>query len=259
MSTITLPKRTRNDAGPSASSCDAPPAAWWFPGRWVGGTSLILGPIVLFTGVALRLPFDFFFPQQLAAFHEHPTRMAAGYAVVAAGHVLLFPAILTLARRIGATQPGWALWGGMLTTLGLFARTFHAGVSHMAFQIERSDGVAVATRLVASSYGAFHVFHVLSPAIMLGWIVLAIGAYRSRVLGAVRAIALALMASLVMGVLKGSSLMSMIATGAACVALVPLGVEVLRDGPPPARRDVVRWTSIVFVVTVVFYFLGEAG
>jgi hypothetical protein len=62
-----------------------------------------------------------------------------------------------------------------------------------------------------------------------------------------------------MGVLKGSSLMSMIATGALCVALVPLGVQVLRDGPTPRGRDVLTWTAVVLVTTVVFYFFGEAG
>jgi hypothetical protein len=232
---------------------------WWFPGRWVGGASLILGPLTLFVGMALRLPFDFFFPQQLAAFHEHPTRMAAGYAVVAAGHVLLFPAVATLARLIGATRPGLAVWGGMLTILGLFARTFHAGASHMAFEIERADGVAAATRLVGMSYGAFHVFHVLSPAIMFGWLVLAVGAYRSRTLGFVPSVALGLMSCLMMGVLKGTSSVSMLVTGALCIALVPLGVRVLRDGPTPAARDVARWTAIVIVVAVGFYFLGEAG
>jgi hypothetical protein len=47
---------------------------FWFPGRWVGGTTMILGPILLFVGVVLRIQFHFFFPQQLAAFKEHTWR-----------------------------------------------------------------------------------------------------------------------------------------------------------------------------------------
>ena len=45
----------------------APPAAttlpaFTFPGRWVGGTALVLGPPLLLVGVLLRVRFDFFFP-----------------------------------------------------------------------------------------------------------------------------------------------------------------------------------------------------
>jgi hypothetical protein len=109
------------------------------------------------------------------------------------------------------------------------------------------------------SYGGFHVFHVLSPAIMLGWVVLAVGAYRSRTLDLVRSVALGLMSCLMLGVLKGTSLVSMLVTGALCIALVPLGVRVLRDGPTPAARDVARWIAVVVAVAVGFYFLGEAG
>ncbi len=39
----------------------------WFPGRWLGGTSLILGPIFMLIGVILRSRFYFFFRDQLEA------------------------------------------------------------------------------------------------------------------------------------------------------------------------------------------------
>jgi hypothetical protein len=32
------------------------------PGRWLGGASLILGPIVLLVGLLLRIQFNFFYP-----------------------------------------------------------------------------------------------------------------------------------------------------------------------------------------------------
>src|SRR5262245_43096504 len=46
---------------------------FWFPGRWVGGTAMTLGPILIFVGTLLRIQFHFFFPQQLAAFEARPT------------------------------------------------------------------------------------------------------------------------------------------------------------------------------------------
>jgi hypothetical protein len=175
------------------------------------------------------------------------------------GTVLLWPAVATLAHLIGAARPGWALWGGTLATLGLFARTFHAGVDHLAFQLVREEGVEQATRLVGGSYGAFHVFHSAAPAIMAGWVVLAIGAYKAGTLGPLRAVALGLMSALMIGVLKGSTLTSVVATAGLCVALVPLGLQVLRDGPAPSRRAVVGWSLLIVGLGATFVVLGELG
>lgn len=43
---------------------------FWFPGRYFGGTSVILGPVLLLAEVLLRIQFQLFFPQQLAAFQQ---------------------------------------------------------------------------------------------------------------------------------------------------------------------------------------------
>jgi hypothetical protein len=90
---------------------------------------------------------------------------------------------------------------------------------------------------VADSYPAFHLFRVISFAIIPGWILLAVGAYRSRTLGPLRSVALGLMAALMSGVLKGSTTVSVVATTGLCVALVPLGVKVLRGYAGLAGRD----------------------
>ncbi|HEY1011968.1 MAG TPA: hypothetical protein VGE07_04630, partial [Herpetosiphonaceae bacterium] len=68
-----------------------------FPGRWIGGACLVLGPLLLLAGAALRIPFHFFFPQQLAAFAEHPDRITAAYSLWALGHATLAFAVLALA------------------------------------------------------------------------------------------------------------------------------------------------------------------
>ncbi|MFC5665897.1 hypothetical protein ACFP3U_23305 [Kitasatospora misakiensis] len=230
-----------------------------FPGRWAGGVSLVVGPLLLGTGVLLRLPFHFFFPEQLAARTEHPALMAASYGAFAAGTVLLWPAIATLAARIGRRSPGLALWGGIFAVLGLFARTFHAGIDHLAFQLADRQGAEAATRLVGDTYGAFHVFSALNLAIMGGWILLAVGAWRARVLGPVRAVALAATAALPLGVLKGTTPLSVVAVAGLCLALVPLGVTVLRDGPVPRRATVLRWTAAVTAAVILMTLIGQAG
>ncbi|MFC6896438.1 hypothetical protein ACFQGX_13510 [Nonomuraea dietziae] len=153
------------------------------PGPWVEGVSLILGPLLLLAGVLARSGQADFFPGQLAAYAAEPGRMVLSYSLFAAGTVLLWPAVTSLARGIGVTCPGWAGWGVTLVVLGLFGRVFHAGVSHLAFQLVDVLGLEAAQKAVASTYGAFHVFKAVNVFIMGGWIVLAVGAFRARAMG----------------------------------------------------------------------------
>ncbi|MFJ5779062.1 hypothetical protein [Streptomyces sp. NPDC093094] len=230
-----------------------------FPGRWVGGTSLVLGPLLLLTGVLLRLRFDFFFPAQLNAYGHHPDLMTASYSFVSAGWVLLWPGVVLLAARIGEMSRELAAWGGALTVLGLFARAFHAGVDHLAFQLAAVQGAASATRTVSETYGAFHVFSTLNAAIMGGWLLLAIGAYRSGALGPLRAAALASASAMPLGVLKGTTPLSVAAAAGLCVALVPLGVAALRGGTASRAATVAGRLLLVVAVGTAMFLFGQAG
>jgi hypothetical protein len=220
---------------------------------------MILGPILLLAGTLLRIQFHFFFPQQLAAFAERPILIVSSYSAFLAGNILLFPAVATLARLIGATRPGLALWGGAFVIFGLFARTFHAGIDHLAFQLVRVQSLEIATKTVADSYGAFHIVSTLNPVIFFGWIILAIGAYLSGTLGLFRSIALGMMSALMFGVLKGSSMASVIVISGLCVAFVPLGVDVLRNGPTPSYRTIFGWSALIIGLLILLSYLGRAG
>ena len=248
------------DVYPASRECNPQSGSWfWFPGPWVGGISLIVAPVVLLAAILLRIKFHFFFPQQLQAFLDHPRLMVASYSCFVAGNILLWPGIITLSRLIGRQRPVWALWGGVLVILGLFARTFNVGVDHLAFQLVRVQDLKLATKAVADSYGAFHITAALNGAILFGWIILAIGAYLSRTLSVFRAVALACMSALMMGVLKGSSPVSVIAVSGLCIALVPLGVRVLKEARYPDRRTVFLWMIIVLAAAGFLYFLGQQG
>ncbi|MCX5405802.1 hypothetical protein OHA37_18140 [Streptomyces sp. NBC_00335] len=236
------------------------PVDWsGFPGRWAGGVSLVAGPLLLGAGVLLRLPFHFFYPEQLAARVEHPVLIAVSYGAFAAGTVLLWPAVAVLASRIGRRRPGLALWGGIFAVLGLFARTFHAGVDHLAFQLAERQGAGAAASFVGETYGAFHVFSALNLAVMGGWLLLAVGSWRAGVLGPVRALALAAASALPLGVLKGTTPLSVAAVAGLCLALVPLGVTVLRDGPAPRRAVVLRWAAAIAFTVLAMTLIGRAG
>ncbi|WP_325115410.1 hypothetical protein [Streptomyces sp. GMR22] len=225
----------------------------------MGGASLVVGPLLVLTGVLLRMRFDFFFPAQLRAYERHSHLMTASYSLVAAGWVLLWPGVALLAARIGERFRELAVWGGVLTVLGLFSRAFHAGVDHADFQLVTADGAASAGRTVSETYGAFHVFSVLNAAIMGGWILLAVGAYRARVLGPLRAAALGLVSMMPLGVLKGTTAWSVAAATGLCVALVPLGVATWRAGPTPRAATVVGRLVLVAAVATAMFCFGQAG
>jgi hypothetical protein len=209
-----------------------------FPNGWVGGSALVLGPGLLLAGTLLRAPFNFFFPDQLRAAADHPALMTAAYTAFLAGNVVMWAAVAVLVQRIGVRKPRSATWAGMLVTVGLFERVFHAGVDQAAFAAARHLGVDGATELVAAGYQQLHLFSFLSFTIMFGWFVLAFAAYRAQVLGLASAVALATTGLLPIGVLKGTEFMSIVGTVGLCVALVPLGIQVLGQQPKPTAKAV---------------------
>ena len=143
--------------------------------------------------------------------------------------------------------------------LGLFARTFHYGINHLAFQLVNILDLQKATDAIAITYGAFHIVSVLSAPLLFGWIILAIGTYLSGTMGMLRSICLATMSALMIGVLKGTSITSVVSTMGLCIAFVPLGVQVLRTGPKPSNKMILAWSVLIFVLITAFYFLGQAG
>ena len=185
--------------------------------------------------------------------------MVTAYNFFVVGNILLWPAILTLCREIGKQRPHWALWGGTFVLLGLFARTFHGGVDHLAFALVSVQGVESATRFIADSYGTFNIIATLNGAILLGWILLAIGAYLSHTIGLVRSIALGAMSLLMLGVLKGSSWVSVLAVSGLCIALIPLGVQVLKAGPAPRTKNILAWSLLMLLLLAALYFIGQQG
>lgn len=88
---------------------------------------------------------------------------------------------------------------------------------------------------------------------------LAIGAYFSGTLGLLRSIALGLMAALMIGVLKGSSLMSLVSTLGLCTAMVPLGITVLREQPRPSARTFLSWFLFLIGLVAALFYFGQLG
>ncbi|MDL2265218.1 hypothetical protein LJC57_02540 [Parabacteroides sp. OttesenSCG-928-G07] len=232
---------------------------FWFPGRWLGGLSLILSPVLMLTGILLRINYNYFFPEQLKAFDENPLLITTAYSLFVTGNILLWPAVITIARLIGLQKPVWGITGGAMVMFGLFARTFHGGVDHLAFQLVNIHGVDAAVETIAESYGAYYTVSIFTPLILFGWIVLAIGGYISKTLTLPGSIGLAFMSALMLGVLKGSSVMSVIAVSGLCVAFIPLGVRVLKEGPKPTLKQICFWSILTLISLFLLFLLGQAG
>ncbi|TXK35615.1 hypothetical protein [Nonomuraea sp. C10] len=136
-----------------------------FPGRWIGGVTLILGPVIMCAGYLLRYlstvtaltpqqqtwaeaqPFAAY--GQLLAYTSEPALLTLAYALFALGAVLLFPAFVALAQRVGG---GLAFWGAALVVAGLFSRLYFGGADQTAFQLTEVIGLDQATNAVMKEY-----------------------------------------------------------------------------------------------------------
>jgi hypothetical protein len=240
--------------------------AGWFPDRLIGGVALVLGPVAWGVGLALRAAAvdaagftpqqaarfaaePFAAPAQLAAYAVEPGLVTAGYAVFLAGALLLWPAVVLLARLVAVRSPVLGGLGGALLVLGLFGRAYHAGVDQTAFALTGVLGLDTTTRAVMDtyveiSYGPWLLPVAAGAAQYPGTLLLAVGAYRSGLFGAGRSLALLWWGTLWVGVLKAGTWLDAGSAAALCLALVPLGVQVLRGtaGPPAGpRRRPLSW------------------
>ncbi|MEU7899250.1 hypothetical protein AB0B45_41150 [Nonomuraea sp. NPDC049152] len=233
----------------------------FFPGRWIGGGTLVLGPVVLCAGFLLRYvssvtaltpqqqvwaeaqPFAAY--GQLLAYTSDPALLTLAYAVFALGAVLLFPAFIALAQQVGGSL---AFWGGTLLVAGLFARLYFAGADQTAFQLTEVVGLDQATNAIMKeyvdiSYGPWRVPVWASVGQYAGSLLLAVAAWRSGLFGTARALMLLLAGGTWMGVLKGAEIPDVLLTALLCVALVPLGAQMLRERlpTPTDRSKVLSW------------------
>jgi hypothetical protein len=224
------------------------PLVSW-PGSRLGAGALVVAPLLLLAGEVVRSRHYFFFPSQLSAMVDEPALLLTSYSLYTAGLVLMIPAFLALAGLIGRERPGWAFWGATIAIVGSAVRIFQEGISFLALQLVGVQGLETATAAVSATYGAWYVLLPLNGSDNLAWGLLAIGAYRARVLGWVPALGVAFMMTHYSGVLKGTDLNSLTGAVLLAAALVPLGVSLWRNAEPVSRR--VWWGGIAAIMFLV--------
>lgn len=231
------------------------PLTGW-PGTRFGAAALIIAPLLLLAAEAVRSGYDYFFPAQLAAMARAPGTILTSYALYTAGLVLLIPAFFALAALIARERPWWAFWGVTIALVGSTVRIYQEGIGFLALRLVPAEGLETATAAVSHTYRSWYVLQTLDGSDNLAWAVLAIGAYRARVLGWVPAIGVAFMLTHYSGVLKGTDLSTLLGAVLLAAVFVPLGADLWRRAEPVSRR--VWWAGAGAVALLAAQYLLAA-
>jgi hypothetical protein len=199
-----------------------------FPGRFWGGLCLVVAPLVgtastlLAIGIYSATSADF-----AKGMAEHRGRMLLATNLDVIAIVLAAFAVLSLARRITVTHRRLGIWGGVLTMVGLFGPAFFIGIYFGALQIAAKDPAATA-KLLTDSQKLTGVINIAGPALVVGFILLGVGARKAGLLGTTRSVALAATLLLPFGFVFDVSPIATLGFVAMAIALVPMGVQDLR-------------------------------
>ncbi|WP_223165770.1 hypothetical protein [Lentzea indica] len=173
---------------------------------------------------AERARFDaepFAAPEQLAAYAHQPGLVTAGYALFALASILLCATVIVFAREIGGRL---ALVGAAAFVASLFARLYFSGVDLTAFELVDRMGLEQATSFVMGSYvdlsyGLWRLPVTASAGSIAGAVLLAVAGWRAKKLGIVRCSLLLSFGWVFMGVLKETTLVTVLHGGVAAVVL----------------------------------------
>lgn len=201
-----------------------------FPGSRVTGVCLILAPLLLLASAILSLGiYHAKGADYVAAMAEHQTRTSIAFDGIVAGMALMLLAVIGLAQLITRQRPTLGRWAGVVTTLGLLGPFFFNGVYFAGYQLTDADTQAIAGKMMDSAQiMPSNVINLSGPALVIGFILLAIGAAKAEVLSRNRAIALGLAAIMPVGFISGYIAISGVAFAFAAIATVPLGLKMLR-------------------------------
>lgn len=208
-----------------------------FPGPRLSAVAFILAPLLLCVGGVLLMEFEggeFEEIQQRIA--ASPGRAALGVNVFIAGWLLAMICVFALARLIAQRRPVLAAFGGVLAVFGLVVSLSFSGIATFENAIAQYPDRAVAAEVNALVEPAPILFALL-PGIPLGWILLAVGAWRANVLGPARAVLVAGPALMPIGAIGGVAFLLPVAFAALAVALVPLGIQILLAGSAPGAPE----------------------
>lgn len=168
---------------------------------------------------------------------QHPALTSATFNLVVTIMVLSIFAVFGLSQLTVVRRPGLGRLAGIVTIVGLLGPIFFNGVYFGGFQLAGGSNEAAAGRAIDTAQRIPSVImNVSGPALVFGFILLGVAAYKSGVLGKGRAIALGVTCLLPFGFISGYLVISAIGFLGLAIALVPLGAR-LWNAPAPVQPE----------------------
>ena len=209
-----------------------------FPGPRMAGVSMIAAPCLLVLGASLYIGiYDKAGADQLEAIADNTARAHAAVNFAIAGTVMAVFAVAGVAAAVARHRPRAGHVGGTLAVIGLFGPAFFLGINYLNIQLADLADRAGAVTALDNAKSTLNVVNICGPALLIGFLILAVGAARSGVLSRSRSIALGLAAVAPLGLISGVIVISIVAWLALAVALMPLGLRTLREASLPSATS----------------------
>lgn len=200
-----------------------------FPGRIPTGVCMIAAPVFAMVASALAIDiYDANGPAFITKIADHFVQFQIAINLQLVSMILLVFAVAGLAQAIVPRSPRLGKTGGVITLIGITGPLFFEGIYWGGSHLTAPSTRAAAAHLYDASQIPSIIMNVSGPALVVGFIVLAVGAARSRVLDRGSAFALGVTCILSTGFITGFIVISLVAYLGAAIALVPLGIRVLR-------------------------------
>jgi hypothetical protein len=161
--------------------------------RTLAGWSLVVGPALAVAGTALhpaRKPDE---DEHLASVAANLDRWYAAHVLFVLGLLFAVPSIIALAQLVGARRPGWAQAGGALAFVGLIGVIPVIAWEFVIWEMAkpaRDPGEMVALLERINTAPGLIPFYLASVALPCGFVVLALGLWRTAAAPAWQALAL---------------------------------------------------------------------
>lgn len=202
-----------------------------FPGSMVTGVCMIAGPLLTIVALALSIgAYKFKGADMMAAMAEHHVRGWFALNLSVVSMIVILVAVIGLAQLISARKAAWGHWAGLVAVVGLAGPIFFEGIFWGSYQLTDPAYQEAGAHLIDhANVIPSTLMNISVPCVVLGWILLGIGAYKAGLLPKTRAICLGLTCLLAPGLAAAIVPLGIAAMVFLAIAIVPLGIELLRQ------------------------------
>lgn len=153
--------------------------------KMVAGACMVLAPLLFLVGFIVSPQLESGAVAQLKQASAHVDRYYISNLIAMVGLALLVPAILGLMHMLRERRPSYGFIGGALAIVGLLGAMCATGAAFVIWEMARHGGANAVNSAVLHGAirdaGATIPLYLLSEVIAIGFVVMAAGLYRGRV------------------------------------------------------------------------------